>query len=69
MQWKGPFTIVEKIGKIDYKIDMDGKLKAFHANMLKLYVKRDSDIDNLGIAGVANVDIEDGDDGNETLVD
>lgn len=37
--------------------------------MLKLYVERESDIDILGIAGVAVVDIEDDDDGNETLVD
>lgn len=36
MQWKGPFTIVEKVGKVDYKIDIGGKLKTFHANMLKL---------------------------------
>lgn len=69
MQWKGPFTIVEKVGKVDYTIDMCGKLKTFHANMLKLYVERESDIDILGIAGVAVVDIEDEDDGNETLVD
>lgn len=69
MQWKGPFTIVEKVGKVDYKIDMGGKLKTFHANMLKLYVERDSDVDILGIAGVAVVDIKDDDDGNETLVD
>lgn len=69
MQWKGPFTIVEKVEKVDYKIDMCGKLKTFHANMLKLHVKRESDIDILGIAGVAVVDIEDKDDGNETLVD
>lgn len=69
MQWKRPFTIVEKEGKVDYKIDMCGKLKTFHANMLKLYVERESDIDILGIAGVAVVDIEDDDDGNETLVD
>lgn len=60
---------MEKEGKVDYKIDMCGKLKTFHANMLKLYVERESDIDILGIAGVAVVDIEDDDDGNETLVD
>lgn len=69
MQWKGPSTIVEKVGKVDYKIDMGGKLKTFHANMLKLYVERESKIDILGIAGVAVINIEDDDDDNETLVD
>lgn len=37
--------------------------------MLKLYVERERDIDILGIAGAADVDIENNDDGNETLVD
>lgn len=25
IQWKGSFTIVEKVGKVDYKIDRCGK--------------------------------------------
>ena len=58
MQWKGPYTIVEKLGKVDYRIDMDGKMKTFHANMLKLYVERQTDNDILGIVGVAVVDVD-----------
>lgn len=27
---------------MDYKIDMGGKLKTFHANLLKKYVERDT---------------------------
>lgn len=50
-------------------IRLDGKLKTFHANMRKPYVEIDSNIDILGIAGVAVVDVEDDDNGNETLVD
>lgn len=60
---------MEKVGKVDYKIDMCGKLKIFYVNMFKLYVERESDIDILGIVGVVVVDIEDEDDGNEILVD
>ncbi|CAG2216072.1 unnamed protein product [Mytilus edulis] len=41
MHWKGPFSIVEKISDLDYRIDMRGKLKMFHVNMLKLYVERE----------------------------
>ena len=37
MQWKGPYTVVEKRGVADYRIDVDGKLKTFHANLLKKY--------------------------------
>lgn len=70
MQWKGPYTIVEKLGKIDYRIDMEGKIKTFHANMLRLYVKREIDNDVLGIAGVAVVDIDSDDvEDGEVLVD
>ena len=40
MQWKGPYRIVDKPNKVDYKIDMNGKTRTFHANLLKLYVER-----------------------------
>ena len=43
MQWKGPYTIVEKFGKVDYRIDVNGKIKTFHANLLKRYVDRSDD--------------------------
>jgi hypothetical protein len=41
MQWKGPYTIVKNIGDMDYTIDMGGKMKTFHANLLKKYIERD----------------------------
>ena len=40
MQWKGPYVINEKLNKVDYQIDVNGKLKTFHANLLKQYVER-----------------------------
>lgn len=39
LKWKGPFVVRERFNS-DYKIDMNGKEKVFHANMLKLYVRR-----------------------------
>ncbi|CAC5422027.1 unnamed protein product [Mytilus coruscus] len=39
MHWKGPFSIVEKMSDLDYRIDMKGKIKMFQVNMLKLYVE------------------------------
>lgn len=51
---------------------MDVKTKAFHANMLKLYIDRDNENDAgvLGIAGVAVVDFaDDEDDGEDELCD
>ncbi|GFO24248.1 Zinc finger protein [Plakobranchus ocellatus] len=43
MQWKGPFEIVTTVGINDYRINMGGKEKTFHANLLKGYIARDQD--------------------------
>ena len=51
LQWKGPYEIIEVINRMDYKINMDGKNKIFHANLLKLYTPRDDD--DVAAAGVA----------------
>ncbi len=40
LQWKGPYSIVDVLNAWDYKIDMKGKLKTFHVNMLKRYELR-----------------------------
>lgn len=72
LQWRGPYEILEKVGNVDYKINMDGKTKTFHANMLKLYINRNNENDAgvLGIAGVAVVDLaDDEDDGEDELCD
>ncbi|GFO21313.1 Zinc finger protein [Plakobranchus ocellatus] len=42
-QWKGPFEIVATVGINDYRINMGGKEKTFHANLLKGYIARDRD--------------------------
>ena len=42
LQWKGPFKIQGRIGKYDYVLDVKGKAKTFHANMLKPYISRDT---------------------------
>ncbi|GFS20960.1 retrovirus-related Pol polyprotein from transposon 297 [Elysia marginata] len=44
MQWKGPFEVVATVGVKDYRINMAGKVKTFHANLLKGYIARDQDI-------------------------
>ncbi|GFO24847.1 Zinc finger protein [Plakobranchus ocellatus] len=43
MQWKGPFEIVATVGINDYRINMGGKEKTFHVNLLKGYIARDQD--------------------------
>jgi hypothetical protein len=40
MQWKGPFPVVGQHAKNDYTLDINGKSKTFHINMLKMYNSR-----------------------------
>ncbi|KAK6973309.1 hypothetical protein BgiMline_024507 [Biomphalaria glabrata] len=35
VQLQGPFQVVKKITAVDYQINMRGKLKTFHINMLR----------------------------------
>eukprot|EP00057_Strongylocentrotus_purpuratus_P000907 XP_001186509.2 PREDICTED: uncharacterized protein LOC754648 [Strongylocentrotus purpuratus] len=56
MHWKGPFKVVKKIGQMDYRIDKDGKIKTFHANLLKKYYRREESAGGFDVAGVSVVD-------------
>ena len=44
LQWKGPFSVVHKLSDQDYRLDMNGKIKTFHANILKKYIEREVDV-------------------------
>ena len=41
MRWKGPFTVKDKVGMNNYKVEINGKIKVFHINMLKQYFRRE----------------------------
>ncbi|GFS23664.1 Gypsy retrotransposon integrase-like protein 1 [Elysia marginata] len=40
-QWKGTFEVVATVGVNGYRINMGGKVKTFHANLLKRCIARD----------------------------
>ena len=40
LSWRGPFVVKKRVGLCDYQIDLSGKLKLFHANLLKAYTQR-----------------------------
>ena len=42
LQWNGPFEVLEKVRGDDYKMQLTGRTKMFHANMLKKYFERKS---------------------------
>ena len=45
LAWRGPYTVIERVGDWDYKIQVGGKEKLFHANLLKRYLRRDASSD------------------------
>ena len=36
-KWQGPFEIIEKVNKVNYRINVRGNNKVFHINMIKKY--------------------------------
>ena len=62
MQWKGPFVIEQTVGLNNYKIKVKGKLKTYHANLLKKYIDRDDSKSLIEKASVSFVNEDTSDD-------
>ena len=56
MQWKGPFEVLECRNDNNYRIQLEGRVKMFHANMLKKYVERKGTGEEVEIVGAAVVE-------------
>ena len=57
LQWKDPYEIIEVINKMDYKINVGGKTKIYHANLLKRYLERQEE-DAIQTASIAVIEAE-----------
>ena len=42
LQWNGPYEVLEVVNAMNYKINVKGVVNTYPANMLKLYVERQS---------------------------
>ena len=62
LQWKGPYEVVEVVNRINYKIDVNGVVSTYHANILKQYVERRNELSHCVLSAEA---IESVDDDNE----
>ena len=40
LQWKGAYEVVEIVNRMDYRVDVEGVVGTYHANMLKQYIER-----------------------------
>ena len=56
MQWKGPFEITECKNDNNYRVQLEGRTKLFHANMLKRYIERKKADDELEVMGAAVIE-------------
>ena len=56
MQWKGPFAVIDKPYKNDFKIQMKKKTRTFHANMLKKYIERESEKQQARVSSIIEYD-------------
>ena len=58
IQWKGPYEVVEIVNRMDYKVDVDGVVGTYHANMLKQYVERKTVTSHCLLSAEANVTVD-----------
>ena len=61
LQWKGPYEVVEVVNRIDYKIDVNGVVSTYHANMLKHYVERRNELSHCSLSAEAIGSVDDDD--------
>ena len=52
MQWRGPYEIVKKQSSMDYTVDLGNRLKTFHINLLKKYIRRSDETVELSEANI-----------------
>ncbi|XP_067939845.1 LOW QUALITY PROTEIN: uncharacterized protein [Watersipora subatra] len=60
MHWQGPYNVEEKVGINAYQVQVKGKSRTYHANMLKKYYVRDSEKEITEAAGIGEVEEEEG---------
>ena len=61
LQWKGPYKVVEVVNRMDYKIDVNGVVSTYQANMLKQYVERRNELSHCLLSAEAIESADDDD--------
>ena len=54
MQWKGPFRVTDQFNDCDYCIDVNGKIRSYHINLLKKHVERPNEELVIGVFGLVS---------------
>ena len=69
LQWKGPYEVVEVLNRMDYKVDVNGVVNPYQANMLKQYVERQNVASNCLMSAEATASVNEDDDTEEFSLD
>ena len=65
LQWKIPYEIVEVINRMDYKVDFNGVVNPYHANVLIQYVERQNVASHCLMSAEATASVNADDDSEE----
>ena len=63
MKWKGPYKIVQKLGYMNYIVEIEGKTKTLPINLLKKYVETDEGNGILSVCAGSLINLDDEDTG------
>ena len=66
-QWRGPFKIVEVLNLVEYRVNVNGYIHTYHANILRLYVERKTEVSHCLLSAKVSIPLreEDSDESNE----
>ena len=59
MLWKGPYVVTDKVNNCDYRVEVGGRERLYHINVLKQYVERLPTVETHIVAVIMTEDDED----------
>ena len=62
LQWRGQFEIVEVLNSVDYRVNVNGYIHTYHANILRFYVERKTEASHCLLSAKASIPLRDEED-------
>ena len=61
LQWWWPSEIVEVLNHVDYRVNVNGYIHTYHANILRLYVKRKTELSHCLLSAEVSIPLREDD--------